>query len=87
MERDHLQWFSYFFNIVHYNLSDQKVEMILLKHVDFYYVFIEVLTGPSELGWQVWQLPHQYLRDLLMPATPIFGTNLRDLLLTAIPIF
>ena len=29
-------------------------------------------SGPSELGWQVWQLPHQYFKDLLMPAIPIF---------------
>jgi len=26
----------------------------------------------AELGWQVWQLQHQYLRDLLLPAIPIF---------------
>ena len=34
-------------------------------------------AGPSELGWQVWQLPHQYLKELLRPATPIFQARLR----------
>ena len=50
-------------------------------------VYTDILTGPSQLGWQVWQLPHQYLKDLLRPTTPIYRTNLRDLLLPAIPIF
>ena len=43
---------------------------------------IEYNAGPSELEWQVWQLPHQYLRDLLMPTTPIFGTKFKRFTIT-----
>ena len=67
--------------------QSKKILDLLGSRLRFCKLYTSELSGPSELGWQVWQLPHQYLRDLLMSAAPILDTNLGDLLLTATPIF
>ena len=58
----------------------------LHKIVDFVQ---NLKSWPSELGWQVWQLPDQYLfeRWHISVCLTYFGTYFRNLVLPAIPTF